>query len=204
MYGYGTQVRNYISLSACINPSKTDHDLDDPAESKLNVFSGRGILVESRGPVWLVGTASEHHVCLMVEAPVPHISCAIQVIYQYAFHNARDIWAGLIQTETPYFQPTPNPPTPFSLNPKYGDPSGISKDAWGLVISASSNIWVYGAGIYSFFQVRCTLGVQSYPKLIGFADIQPSMIPHYPHLFPKLTRKGLRPYSQLSNRYRLG
>ncbi|KAJ7265334.1 glycoside hydrolase family 55 protein, partial [Mycena rebaudengoi] len=112
-----------------------DHDLDDPAESKLNVFSGRGILVESRGPVWLVGTASEHH-----------------VIYQYAFHNARDIWAGLIQTETPYFQPTPNPPTPFSLNPKYGDPSGISKDAWGLVISASSNIWVYGAGIYSFFQ----------------------------------------------------
>ncbi|KAJ7239628.1 hypothetical protein C8J57DRAFT_1086227 [Mycena rebaudengoi] len=73
-----------------------DHDLDDPAESKLNVFSGRGVLVESTGPVWLVGTVSEHH-----------------VIYQYAFNKARDIWAGLIQTETPYFQPTPKPPTPF-------------------------------------------------------------------------------------------
>lgn len=42
--------------------SHADHDLDDAAESKLNVFSGRGVLVESRGPVWLVGTASEHHV----------------------------------------------------------------------------------------------------------------------------------------------
>ncbi|KAJ7216702.1 pectate lyase superfamily protein-domain-containing protein [Mycena rebaudengoi] len=112
-----------------------DHDLDDAAESKLNVFSGRGVLVESRGPVWLVGTASEHH-----------------VIYQYAFNNARDIWAGLMQTETPYFQPTPNPPAPFTINPKYGDPPDSGKDAWGLVISTSSNIFVYGAGIYSFFQ----------------------------------------------------
>ncbi|KAJ7225020.1 pectate lyase superfamily protein-domain-containing protein [Mycena rebaudengoi] len=112
-----------------------DHDLDDPAESKLNVFSGRGVLVESTGPVWLVGTASEHH-----------------VIYQYAFNKARDIWAGLIQTETPYFQPTPKPPAPFSINPLYGDPAGPLTDAWGLVITLSSNIFVYGAGFYSFFQ----------------------------------------------------
>ncbi|KAJ7216114.1 pectate lyase superfamily protein-domain-containing protein [Mycena rebaudengoi] len=104
-----------------------DHDLDDPAESKLNVFSGRGVLVESTGPVWLVGTASEHH-----------------VIYQYAFNKARDIWAGLIQTETPYFQPTPKPPAPFSINPLYGDPAGPLTDSWGLVITLSSNIFVYG------------------------------------------------------------
>ncbi|KAJ6469222.1 exo-beta-1,3-glucanase [Mycena vulgaris] len=62
-----------------------DHDLDDPNQTQINSFSGRGILVESaRGPVWLVGTASEHH-----------------VIYQYAFNNAQNIYAGLIQTETP-------------------------------------------------------------------------------------------------------
>ncbi|KAJ6556359.1 pectate lyase superfamily protein-domain-containing protein [Mycena capillaripes] len=112
-----------------------DHDLDDPAETKINSFSGRGVLVESNGPVWLVGTASEHH-----------------VIYQYAFNKARDVWAGLMQTETPYFQPTPPPPTPFSINTNYGDPEGPLSAAWGLVISLSSNIFVYGAGLYSFFQ----------------------------------------------------
>ncbi|KAJ7796112.1 hypothetical protein B0H14DRAFT_3495100 [Mycena olivaceomarginata] len=69
-----------------------------------NAFGGRGVLVESTGPVWLVGTASEHH-----------------MIYQYAFKNAQNVYAGLIQTETPYFQPNPKAPTRFFLNPMYGD-----------------------------------------------------------------------------------
>ncbi|KAJ7258913.1 exo-beta-1,3-glucanase [Mycena rebaudengoi] len=129
----------YFEVGAYSGVHYSDHDLDDPAESKLNVFSGRGVLVESTGPVWLVGTASEHH-----------------VIYQYAFNKARDIWAGLLQTETPYFQPTPKPPAPFSINPLYGDPAGPLTDAWGLVITLSSNIFVYGTGLYSFFQVFTT------------------------------------------------
>ncbi|KAJ7061666.1 glycoside hydrolase family 55 protein [Mycena amicta] len=113
-----------------------DHDLDDPNQTRLNVFSGRGILVESAfGPVWLVGTASEHH-----------------VIYQYAFNNAQNIYAGLIQTETPYFQPVPIPPAPFSTNALYADPSEPVIDAWGLVITGSFNMFIYGAGLYSFFQ----------------------------------------------------
>ncbi|KAF7342223.1 Glucan 1,3-beta-glucosidase [Mycena venus] len=113
-----------------------DHDLDDPNQTQINAFSGRGVLIESaRGPVWLVGTASEHH-----------------VIYQYAFHNTQNIYAGLIQTETPYFQPTPKPPTPFSLDSTYGDPASVNLDAFGLVITNSYNIFVYGAGLYSFFQ----------------------------------------------------
>ncbi|KAJ7059263.1 pectate lyase superfamily protein-domain-containing protein [Mycena amicta] len=113
-----------------------DHDLDDPNQTRLNVFSGRGILVESaKGPVWLVGTASEHH-----------------VIYQYAFNNAQNIYAGLIQTETPYFQPVPIPPAPFSTNALYADPSEAVIDAWGLVITRSFNMFIYGAGLYSFFQ----------------------------------------------------
>ncbi|KAJ7053167.1 pectate lyase superfamily protein-domain-containing protein [Mycena amicta] len=111
-----------------------DHDLDDPNQTRLNVFSGRGILVESaQGPVWLVGTASEHH-----------------VIYQYAFNNAQNIYAGLIQTETPYFQPVPIPPAPFSTNALYADPSEAVIDAWGLVITNSFNMFIYGAGLYSF------------------------------------------------------
>ncbi|KAJ6462236.1 glycoside hydrolase family 55 protein [Mycena sanguinolenta] len=115
-----------------------DHDLEDPAQRMINSFSGRGILVESAtGPVWLVGTASEHH-----------------VIYQYAFNNAQNIYAGLIQTETPYFQPTPIPPAPFTANSAYGDPSEPAIDAWGLVITNSFDTFVYGAGLYSFFQVQ--------------------------------------------------
>ncbi|KAJ7739000.1 pectate lyase superfamily protein-domain-containing protein [Mycena metata] len=113
-----------------------DHDLDDPNQTQINSFSGRGILVESAtGPVWLVGTASEHH-----------------VIYQYAFNNAQNIYAGLIQTETAYFQPTPIPPAPFSTTPSYGDPSEAVAAAWGLVITNSFDMFVYGVGLYSFFQ----------------------------------------------------
>ncbi|KAF7360849.1 Glucan 1,3-beta-glucosidase [Mycena sanguinolenta] len=120
-----------------------DHDLEDPNQTMINSFSGRGILVESAtGPVWLVGTASEHH-----------------VIYQYAFNNAQNIYAGLIQTETPYFQPTPIPPAPFSTNPTYGDPSESVLDAWGLVITNSYDMFVYGAGLYSFFQTYSQAGL---------------------------------------------
>ncbi|KAJ6459997.1 beta-1,3-glucanase [Mycena sanguinolenta] len=118
-----------------------DHDLDDSNQSQINSYSGRGVLVESKnGPVWLVGTASEHH-----------------VIYQYAFHDAQNIYAGLIQTETPYFQPTPSYPSPFSTNPTFGDPSEAVLYAWALVITSSSNVFVYGAGLYSFFQVNLLL-----------------------------------------------
>ncbi|KAF7368568.1 Glucan 1,3-beta-glucosidase [Mycena venus] len=113
-----------------------DHDLDAPSQGMINAFSARGILSESSvGPVWLVGTASEHH-----------------VLFQYSFLNAQNIYAGMIQTETPYFQPTPDPPAPFSINTAIGDPDEIFKDAWGLVITNSANIFVYGAGLYSFFQ----------------------------------------------------
>jgi hypothetical protein len=34
-----------------------DHDLDGDGSSRLTAFSGRGVLSESAGPVWLIGTA---------------------------------------------------------------------------------------------------------------------------------------------------
>lgn len=33
-----------------------DHDLDGDGASQISLYSGRGILSESAGPVWLVGT----------------------------------------------------------------------------------------------------------------------------------------------------
>ncbi|KAJ7800468.1 exo-beta-1,3-glucanase [Mycena olivaceomarginata] len=99
-----------------------DHDLDDPNQTQLNVFSGR-----------------EHH------ASTPYglhhsLTAPIQVIYQYAFNNAQNVYAGLIQTETPYFQPTPKPPVPSAIHPTYGDPVDSKLDAWDLIITNSDNI----------------------------------------------------------------
>jgi glucan 1,3-beta-glucosidase len=60
-----------------------DHDLDGDGETRLSAFSGRGILSESQGPVWMIGTGSEHH-----------------TIYQYALVGAKNHYMGLIQTES--------------------------------------------------------------------------------------------------------
>ncbi|KAG9655002.1 glycoside hydrolase family 55 protein, partial [Aureobasidium melanogenum] len=127
-----------------------DHDIDDPQLTQLTIYAGRGLLDESSGPVWLVGTAVEHH-----------------VKYQYQFSDASNVFAGFIQTETPYYQPNPPASEPFpyvaSLNDPYFAPvakavnltasntSIPTEDAWGLRIVDSNDILIYGAGLYSFF-----------------------------------------------------
>ncbi|GBE82055.1 Glucan 1,3-beta-glucosidase [Sparassis crispa] len=113
-----------------------DHDLDGDGTSQLTIFSGRGILSQSAGPVWLIGT-SEHH-----------------TLYQYNLAGAQNHYIGLAQTETPYYQPVPAVPTPFSINSAYDDPSFPSglTSAWALSVSSSSDIILFGAGFYSFFQ----------------------------------------------------
>ncbi|KAK0225098.1 exo-beta-1,3-glucanase [Armillaria nabsnona] len=113
-----------------------DHDLDKDGEARVTLFSSRGILSESRGPVWMVGTASEHH-----------------SLYQYNLVNAKDHYMGLIQTETPYYQPVPPAPGPFGVHDCYNDPAFDSDtiSAWALRVQSSHNIFIFGAGLYSFF-----------------------------------------------------
>ncbi|KAL5464273.1 hypothetical protein PMIN06_001279 [Paraphaeosphaeria minitans] len=115
-----------------------DHELDLKDHNQIDIYNGRGMLVESQGPVWLYGTASEH-----------------SVLSQYHFQGAKNIYLGAIQTETPYYQPNPNALQPFKKNDKYFDPdmnTKSDKTAWAVRIIESDNIWVYGAGTYSFFQ----------------------------------------------------
>ncbi|KAJ7043179.1 glycoside hydrolase family 55 protein [Mycena alexandri] len=114
-----------------------DHALDEDGVSQLTIFCGRGILSESQGPVWMIGTA-EHH-----------------ALYQYSLVNAKEHWLGLIQTETPYFQPLLSSPLPYPFTSvaKYSDPvfpPGINM-AWGLLVQSSSDILIFGAGLYSFY-----------------------------------------------------
>lgn len=133
-----------------------DHDLDYGDRAQINIQSGRGILIESsRGPVWMYGCASEH-----------------SILYQYNIVNARNVFISLAQTESAYFQganrPVASDEEPLFLQ-RYHDPDFTKSTAdsarspfqdptdpyenrgLGIRIANSSNIFVYGAGLYSFF-----------------------------------------------------
>ena len=126
----------------------SSHDVESPSQSQITIYAGRGLLVESRaGNTWLTGTAVEHH-----------------VKYQYQFAHTANIFAGQIQTETAYYQPNPSAPLPFPYNAVLSDPVFVpnatvrdgnvtipASEGWGLRILDSSNILIYGAGLYSFF-----------------------------------------------------
>ena len=121
-----------------------DHELDLPDHSQVSIYTGRGILIENtNGPIWLYGTAAEHN-----------------QLYNYQIVNARNIFMGLIQTETPYYQPNPNAFSPFVPGALLDlhDPDFRScttdscRKSFGLrILGGSSDLYVYGAGLYSFF-----------------------------------------------------
>ncbi|KAF2872077.1 pectate lyase superfamily protein-domain-containing protein [Massariosphaeria phaeospora] len=119
-----------------------DHDLDDADSTRVAIFTARGLLVEGSN-TFLYANGVEHH-----------------SLYQYQFSEARDIIAGFIQTETPYYMPTPDARSqPYHTggnDPNYHDaavcPSGQTCNALGLRVVNSQNVLIYGAGLYSFFR----------------------------------------------------
>ncbi|KAI0438962.1 glycoside hydrolase family 55 protein [Xylaria telfairii] len=121
-----------------------DHDIEDGSNTQITVFSGRGLYLESTvGNFWLVGTAVEHN----------HL-------YNYQFANTKNIFVSMFQTETPYYMPLPDATKPFPITASINDPdfskscSGVAgncAESWGLRVINSSNLFVYGAGFYSFF-----------------------------------------------------
>ncbi len=83
---------------------------------------------------------------------------------------------GMVQTETPYYQPSPPAPAPFPLVPSLNDPNfsnscagqgGNCAMAWGLRIINCSNLLVYGAGLYSFFNTYST-SMFPFPVILSF------------------------------------
>ncbi|KAJ5410866.1 uncharacterized protein N7487_005225 [Penicillium crustosum] len=121
-----------------------DHNLD--SESLLTIIStGRGILVESTKGTWLTGTGSEHH-----------------WLYNYNFHNAENVFAGLLQTETPYMQGQGEyqaAPAPWTAVAKYGDPDFSwcaaedqkCRTALATNVDGGSNIALYNSAAWAFF-----------------------------------------------------
>jgi hypothetical protein len=88
----------------------------------------------------MYGTASEHN-----------------VLYQYELSGAENIYMGHLQTETPYFQPIPDALQPFPIGKFPADPdfsdctNGTCKESWGMRIIDSKDVFIYSAGMYSFF-----------------------------------------------------
>lgn len=125
-----------------------DHDLDDAQNTMVTVASARGLLIESAdGPTWLYGTASEHN-----------------MLYQYNFYNTSSLFAGMIQTESPYFQYNAATESPGPFNKSLGvfnnDPDfseacdGTALQcnfAWAVMAKSVENATIAGAGLYSWF-----------------------------------------------------
>jgi glucan 1,3-beta-glucosidase len=123
-----------------------DHSLDNPdADPPQNIAVGRGALIESKSPTWLVGTSFEH--------------CTL---YQYALHGAENLYIGQHQTENPYWQGKGTArlaPEPWAVNASWGDPGFENceegdyacRRAWGLYVNQTRDTIIHGSAMWSFF-----------------------------------------------------
>jgi glucan 1,3-beta-glucosidase len=60
-----------------------DHEMDLDDHNQIDIYNGRGLLVESQGPLWIYGSSFEH-----------------SMLYNYNFAGAKNIFMGVIQHET--------------------------------------------------------------------------------------------------------
>ncbi|KAK4191611.1 glucan 1,3-beta-glucosidase [Podospora australis] len=124
-----------------------DHALDVvPNVPAQNIAVGRGALIESTIPTWLVGTSFEH--------------C---VLYQYSLRNAANIFIAGQQTESPYWQGKGTPlraPAPWTGgqnqwgDPDWGHCSGDDDQcyrAWGIFLTGVTDAVVHGSAMWVFF-----------------------------------------------------
>lgn len=132
-----------------------DHDLD--GGNSATISTGRGILIEATKATWLVGTAFEHN-----------------TLYQYNLNSAQNVYIGMQQSETPYWQGNGSPslaPAPWSSNLISSDPTFSScgstdaqcRMAFFQTISGGSNLFIYGSGFWTFFNdhTNCAANCQT-------------------------------------------
>lgn len=141
-----------------------DHDFEDLLNYQIDIFSHRGVFIESSGgPVWMWGTASEH-----------------SVLYNYQFRGAKDVFMGFTQVESPYFQPLVTALVTVTPDKDRSDPAfttcsaqGVTTtciETWGLRMLQCENIQMYGLGFYAFFnnyrQQNCIDGINCQQNMI--------------------------------------
>ncbi|KAE8147152.1 pectate lyase superfamily protein-domain-containing protein [Aspergillus avenaceus] len=120
-----------------------DHNLDGGPTTIIS--TGRGVLVEATQGTWLTGTGSEHH-----------------WLYSYNFRNAQNVYAGLLQSESPYMQGTGAirlAPAPWTARSEYGDPDfswcdgndGKCRTSLATNVDGGANIFLYNSAAWAFF-----------------------------------------------------
>lgn len=126
-----------------------DHNLDG-GSSYTVISTGRGVLVEATKGTWLTGTGSEHN-----------------WLYNYNFHAAQNVFAGMLQTESPYMQgngATQTAPAPWTAESAYGDPDfswcggGDQKCRTSLATNADGgkDVLLYNSAAWAFFNGQWT------------------------------------------------
>ena len=93
-------------------------------------------------------------------SPTPRTSTWASFKPRHRKLNLQPSISALSQFSSRYYQPNPSAPTPFTVVSSLNDPdfasscsgqSGNCANAWGLRVISSSNVLIYGAGLYSFF-----------------------------------------------------
>lgn len=119
-----------------------DHGIDPTAGSNANAIqTGRGALIESTSPTFFVGVAMEH--------------CSLYSVHS---HDAENLFLGMIQDETPYWQRDNPAPSKWTPNPTYDDPDFSNcavgdincRQAFGLHFDGGQDIFSYGSGVWTF------------------------------------------------------
>ncbi|KAK4450929.1 pectate lyase superfamily protein-domain-containing protein [Podospora aff. communis PSN243] len=130
-----------------------DHDLDMMVEGEVGLgegagetypATGAGWLVEAREGTWILGAGPEHN-----------------VLYQMNIHNAKNVFMGLQQGETPYWQGPENPllaPEPWGKYLLGSDPDfawcapddNMCRMGLYQIITNSSDINIYSSGFWNF------------------------------------------------------
>ena len=146
-----------------------DHYIDSGAfPGDQIISSGRGLLCEATNGTWLVGTGFEHH-----------------WLYNYNFHNAQNVFAGLLQAETPYMQGTGavlTVPDPWSPDECFGDPDyswcaatdQMGRTALACNVDGGSNLFFYNGGFWAFFNGPWSSAKWGQPAVTG--NIQTNMV----------------------------
>ncbi|KAK0748997.1 glycoside hydrolase family 55 protein [Schizothecium vesticola] len=134
-----------------------DHDLDGGSGTVYPGTAG-GFLIEAQNGTWILGSGIEHH-----------------VLYQVNIRNAKNVFIGLQEGESAYWQGTGNKllaPEPWSKSLLASDPdfgwcavdSAMCRMGLYQIVTSSTNLNLYSSGFWNFVggptRAMCTADCQ--------------------------------------------